>query len=51
MRVRRTTVAALTAPLLLLTTAGVAGAQETKPPAPTTTIKCEQAVTGGTAPL
>jgi hypothetical protein len=51
MHMRRTTLAALSAPLLLLTTAGVAGAQEAKPPEPTTTIKCEQASTGGTAPL
>jgi hypothetical protein len=51
MHLKRTTAAALCAPLLLLTTAGVAGAQETKPPEATTTIKCEQAATGGTAPL
>ncbi|MDQ0617255.1 hypothetical protein QFZ33_001279 [Arthrobacter globiformis] len=51
MHVRRTTVAALSVPLLLMTTTGVAGAQETKPPEPTTTIKCEEAATGGTAPL
>jgi len=51
MHLTRTTSAVLCAPLLLLTTAGVAGAQETKPPEPTTTIECEQAATGGTAPL
>jgi hypothetical protein len=51
MHVRRTTVAALSVPLLLLSTAGVAGAQETQSPEATTTIKCEEAATGGTAPL
>ncbi len=47
----RTTIAALAAPLLLLNADGVAEAQETKPPEPTTIIKCEEAATGGTAPL
>jgi hypothetical protein len=47
--VLRTTIAVLTAPLLLLTGNGVAEAQEAKPPKPTTTIKCEQATTGWTS--
>lgn len=49
--VLRTTIVVLTAPLLLLTANGVAEAQEAKPPKPTTIIKCEEAATGGTAPL
>lgn len=44
--VLRTTIAVLTAPLLLLTANGVADAQEAKPPKPTTIIKCEEAATG-----
>ena len=47
----RTTIAVLAAPLLLLNANGVAEAQEAKPPEPTTIIKCEEAATGGTAPL
>ena len=47
----RTMIAVLAAPLLLLNANGVAEAQEAKPPKPTTIIKCEEASTGGTAPV
>lgn len=44
-------IAGIGAPLLLVAGAGAAEGQEAKPPVETTTIKCEQASSGGTAPL
>lgn len=49
MHVLRTTIAVLTAPLLLLTANRAAKAQEAKPPKTTTIIKCEEAATGWTS--
>jgi hypothetical protein len=50
------TLGVMSAPLLLLAAAGAAApgaaqAQEATPPVASTTIKCEQAASGGTAPL
>lgn len=49
MHVLRTTIAVLTAPLLLLTANRATKAQEAKPPKTTTIIKCEEAATGWTS--